>query len=195
MSTQGTLRYGQMHLITSIFSALCIHTITIRRGTGLTRRLAEHRAETCLLCLKEVQKYWRINITVLDLFLQYLDRSIAARLHGMQPDTLIPPPPTVNQAPSSKETNDSKSVAAIDASTLDTNPDSRSQNANDAAAARDIPIPNLGPGHYLAQEEFQEQYFNLISQGDDVLGDLQLFLQGEDFSQAGSGFNMLERSL
>ncbi|UKZ67054.1 uncharacterized protein TrAtP1_008217 [Trichoderma atroviride] len=93
MCTQGILRYGQMHLITSIFSALCIHTITIRRGTGLTRRLAEHRAETCLLCLKEVQKYWRINNNTLDLFLQYLDRSIAARLHGMQPDAPVPPFP------------------------------------------------------------------------------------------------------
>lgn len=46
------------------------------------RRLAEHRAQICLLGLKEVQKFWRINNTVLDLFLQYLDGSIARRLRG-----------------------------------------------------------------------------------------------------------------
>jgi hypothetical protein len=36
----------------------------------------------CLLGLQEIQKYWRINNNVLDLFLQYLDVSIAQRLHG-----------------------------------------------------------------------------------------------------------------
>ncbi|KAL7797415.1 N-terminal binuclear Zn cluster-containing/DNA binding domain-containing protein [Trichoderma ceciliae] len=199
MSTQGTLRYGQMHLITSIFSALCIHTITIRRGTGFTRRLAEHRAETCLLCLKEVQKYWRININILDIFLQYLDRSIAARLHGTQPDALGAPPSNVNvNQASGGESNDLKSVAvAGTATTLDPNSSSNSNSYvdYDSAATHDIPIPNLGPGHYLAQEEFQEQYFNLISRGDDVLGDLELFLQGKDFSQTESGFSILERSL
>ncbi|KAM0254494.1 hypothetical protein ACHAQJ_006712 [Trichoderma viride] len=194
MSTQGTLRYGQMHLITSIFSALCIHTITIRRGTGLTRRLAEHRAETCLLCLKEVQKYWRINNNTLDLFLQYLDRSIAARLHGMQPDAPAPPLANVSQA-SSRDVNDLKSATAMGTTILDTNQNSSPHAEYDSTVAYDISIPNLGPGHYLAQEEFQEQYFNLISQGDDVLGDLELFLQGEDYSQTESGFNILERSL
>lgn len=176
--------------ITSIFSALCIHTITIRRGTGLTRRLAEHRAETCLLCLKEVQKYWRINNNTLDLFLQYLDRSIAARLHGMQPDAPAPPLPST-----SKNMTDLKSSIAIDTPVADANLRSSPHAEYDSAAAYDIAIPNLGPGHYLAVEEFQEQYFNLISQGDDGLSDLQLFLQGEDFSQAGSGSNLLERPL
>ncbi|PON22054.1 hypothetical protein TGAM01_v209124 [Trichoderma gamsii] len=190
MCTQGILRYGQMHLITSIFSALCIHTITIRRGTGLTRRLAEHRAETCLLCLKEVQKYWRINNNTLDLFLQYLDRSIAARLHGMQPDAPVPPLPSA-----SKDASDLKSNTAMDTSAADANLRSSPHAEYDPAPAYDITIPNLGPGHYLAVEEFQEQYFNLISQGDDGLSDLQLFLQGEDFSQAGNGSNLLERSL
>ncbi|RFU76934.1 hypothetical protein TARUN_5309 [Trichoderma arundinaceum] len=195
MSTLGTLRYGQMHLITSIFSALCIHTITIRRGTGLTRRLAEHRAETCLLCLKEVQKYWRINNNPLDFFLRYLDRSIAARLHGMQPDTLIPPSNT-GQAPI-RETSDLKSVTVADTIPPNptSNPNSNSHMQYDSAATLEIPIPNLGPGHYLAQEEFQEQYFNLMNQGDDGLGDLELYLQGEDFSQTEGGFSMLERSL
>ncbi|KAL7813209.1 N-terminal binuclear Zn cluster-containing/DNA binding domain-containing protein [Trichoderma aethiopicum] len=196
MSTQGTLRYGQMHLITSIFSALCIHTITIRRGSGLTRRLAEHRAETCLLCLKEVQKYWRININILDFFLQYLDRSIAARLHGMQSDA--PPPPSRGTGRDAKA-SDGKPISAADAAPLDGDsnsvPSTRVEYDATAAPTLDLSIPNLGPGHYLAQEEFREQYLGLVSQGDDVLGDWDLFLQGEDFSQTGSGFNVLERSL
>ncbi|KAF5013617.1 hypothetical protein FDECE_378 [Fusarium decemcellulare] len=82
MLAQGTLRYGQMHLITSLFAALCIHAISIRRGVDVSRRIAEHRAQMCLLGLQEIQKYWKINNNVLDLFLQYLDVSIAQRLHG-----------------------------------------------------------------------------------------------------------------
>lgn len=72
-----------MHLITSLFTALCIHAINLKTAAdGVGRRLAEHRAQICLLGLKEVQKFWRINNTVLDLFLQYLDESIARRLRG-----------------------------------------------------------------------------------------------------------------
>lgn len=71
-----------MHLITSLFAALCIHAINLKTADGVGRRLAEHRAQICLLGLKEVQKFWRINNTVLDLFLQYLDESIARRLRG-----------------------------------------------------------------------------------------------------------------
>lgn len=83
----------------------------------------------------------------------------------------------------------------MDTSATDANLRSSPHAEYDPAPAYDITIPNLGPGHYLAVEEFQEQYFNLISQGDDGLSDLQLFLQGEDFSQAGNGSNLLERSL
>lgn len=68
--------------ITSLFAALCIHTISIKRNEHVSRRLAENRAQICLLGLQEIQKYWRINNNVLDLFLQYLDVSIAQRLHG-----------------------------------------------------------------------------------------------------------------
>ncbi|KAG6362108.1 hypothetical protein INS49_010337 [Diaporthe citri] len=55
---------------------------TLQTADGIGRRLAENRAQICLLGLKEVQKFWRINNTVLDLFLQYLDESIAKRLRG-----------------------------------------------------------------------------------------------------------------
>ncbi|RMZ88445.1 hypothetical protein DV736_g4322, partial [Chaetothyriales sp. CBS 134916] len=87
MLTHGMLRYGQMHVITSLFAALCIHAISIRRATGTSRRIAENRAQMCLLALKEIQKYWRINNNVLELFLHYLDESIAKRLQDFHEDS------------------------------------------------------------------------------------------------------------
>lgn len=84
MYTRGILGCGQMHMITSLFTSLCIHVISIRRDTGVNRRIAENRAQMCLICLKEIQKYWRINNNVLDIFFQYLDASIADRLHAKQ---------------------------------------------------------------------------------------------------------------
>lgn len=53
----------------------------LRRSTGIHRRLAEYRAQICLIGLKEIQKYWKINKTVLDLFFKYLDDATAKRLH------------------------------------------------------------------------------------------------------------------
>ncbi|KAF4545053.1 hypothetical protein BFW01_g2570 [Lasiodiplodia theobromae] len=82
MLAQKTIRFGQMHLITSLFAALCINVIEIRTADDVAKRLAENRAQMCLLGLKEVQKYWSINNIVLDLFFQYLDKSTARRLHG-----------------------------------------------------------------------------------------------------------------
>ncbi|RSM15527.1 hypothetical protein CDV31_004963 [Fusarium ambrosium] len=82
MLEQGVLRYGQMHLVTSLFAALCIHTISIKREVGVSQRIAENRAQMCLLGLKEIQKYWRINNNILDLFLNYLDVSIARKLRS-----------------------------------------------------------------------------------------------------------------
>lgn len=40
----------------------------------------------CLLGLKEIQKYWRINNNILDLFLDYLDASIARKLRSSGDD-------------------------------------------------------------------------------------------------------------
>lgn len=68
--------------ITALFAALCIHVIEIRTTDGVSKRLAENRAQMCLLGLKEIQNYWSINNLVLDLFFQYLDESTARRLHG-----------------------------------------------------------------------------------------------------------------
>ncbi|OWT43551.1 acyl-CoA dehydrogenase [Pochonia chlamydosporia 170] len=177
MSTHGTLRYGQMHLITSLFAALCIHVISIRRGMGVSRRIAEHRAQMCLLCLKEIQKYWRINNNVLDLFLQYLDRSIAERLHAAQ-------------------TDGSGADAAAGSKRQDPFVGSNGDAAGDAA--RGDPMLSQTAEQQRSQDElFQDQYFNLVNghwEGDDALGDLGLFLQADDFSPV-KGLNFLGRSL
>ncbi|QKX59301.1 uncharacterized protein TRUGW13939_06433 [Talaromyces rugulosus] len=77
MLSQQTIQYGQMHLITGLFAALCIHVINIRTTDGVNKRLAENRAQICLLGLNEIQKYWRVNNLVLDFFFQYLDDSTA----------------------------------------------------------------------------------------------------------------------
>lgn len=63
--------------ITGLFAALCIHVINIRTTDGVNKRLAENRAQICLMGLHEIQKYWRINNLVLDFFFQYLDDSTA----------------------------------------------------------------------------------------------------------------------
>ncbi|KAL6353757.1 hypothetical protein LRP88_12749 [Fusarium phalaenopsidis] len=77
---------AQLAKVTSLFAALCIHTISIKREVGVQRRIAEHRAQMCLLGLKEIQKYWRINNNILDLFLNYLDASIARKLRSSRDD-------------------------------------------------------------------------------------------------------------
>lgn len=65
--------------ITTLFTALCIHTIDFRRSIGMHRNLAEGRAKLCLLGLREVQKSWRVNDLILDLFMQQLDEVTASR--------------------------------------------------------------------------------------------------------------------
>ncbi|KJZ78517.1 hypothetical protein HIM_01908 [Hirsutella minnesotensis 3608] len=165
MSTHGTLRYGQMHLITSLFAALCIHAISIRRGVGVSRRIAEHRAQMCLLCLKEIQKYWRINNNVLDLFLQYLDRSIADRLHAAQAEGIANEP-----SDSTKRFMSESELASAHMTPLPLyRGDSRNSPAVDQPRNQDGLL--------------EDQYFNLVNnhwEGDDALGDLSLFLQAED---------------
>jgi len=65
---------------TSLFNSLCIHTICLRRSQNATRKLAEYRAQLCLLGLRELQKTWDVTNWVLQLFLQFLDQSTARRL-------------------------------------------------------------------------------------------------------------------
>jgi hypothetical protein len=65
---------------TSLFNSLCIHTICLRRSQNATRKLAEYRAQLCLLGLRELQKTWDVTNWVLQLFLQFLDQSTSKRL-------------------------------------------------------------------------------------------------------------------
>jgi hypothetical protein len=75
---------------TSLFNSLCIHTICLRRSQNATRKLAEYRAQLCLLGLRELQKTWDVTNWVLQLFLQFLDQSTAKRLQ-LVGDTEDPP--------------------------------------------------------------------------------------------------------
>lgn len=54
--------------------------VDIRQSTGIRKKLAEHRARLCLLGLKEIQRYWKINNNVLDLFFTYMDDAMAQKL-------------------------------------------------------------------------------------------------------------------
>lgn len=83
MNTDQATNYS----ITSLFSALCIHVITIRSTQGVYKKLAENRAQVCLLGLKEIQKYWKVNNLVLDFFFQYLDESTAKVLSSGNTET------------------------------------------------------------------------------------------------------------
>ena len=211
MSAQGTLRYGQMHMyvlihhitystqsntssITSLFAALCIHTMCIRRSTDMSQRIAEHRAQLCLLCLKEFQKYWRINNNVLDLFLHYLDGSIAKRLHG---------------AGGSQEEADHHADAAVDSRADEVTPamapvtPGMSSTLGTATAAGvdggGMPVTSstgMQGGDMAITDLFEEQYLSLVNgqwDMDDAQGELGLFLKGDEFMQEGLGF--LGRSL
>ncbi|KAJ5094045.1 hypothetical protein N7456_009906 [Penicillium angulare] len=77
---EDLLGYGQIHLITCLFNALCIHTVNLRRVKGTARLVAEHRAKICLYGLKESQKTWEVTNWILQIFFQYLDRSMARLL-------------------------------------------------------------------------------------------------------------------
>ncbi|KAK1673319.1 fungal-specific transcription factor domain-containing protein [Colletotrichum godetiae] len=174
MLAQKTLQYGQMHLLTSLFAAFCIHAIDIKSADGISRRLAEHRAEMCLLGLKEIQKYWRINNNVLDLFLQYLDESIAKRLNG---DSTEPAP--TNTLPSS-----------ITGLGPFNNPEASP------------PVTLLHDALQQARPEaMEDQYFSLMRtnwEGEDALEDLGLFLDPQLYANGPmqvEGLNFLQRCL
>ncbi|ODA80163.1 hypothetical protein RJ55_03121 [Drechmeria coniospora] len=174
--------------ITSLFAALCIHTICIRRGTGVARCIAEHRARMCLLCLREIQKYWRINNNVLDLFLRYLDRSIAERLDasshagtgGHDVDA------TVNNGAAK---SDAAPPARVGAGVQ--------VGVSDAGHALPPSSPTLGQSH-SRDGLFEDPYFTLVNghwEGDDALGDLSLFLQADAFSSPEKGLGLSDRAL
>ncbi|KAJ4351969.1 uncharacterized protein N0V89_007314 [Didymosphaeria variabile] len=80
MLSEGTMGHAQIHVITNLFNTLCIHVAHLRRSSGITQTIAEHRAKLCLLGLQELQRTWEVTNWVLHLFFRYLDRTTAARL-------------------------------------------------------------------------------------------------------------------
>lgn len=64
-----------------------MHAISLQRSRDTTRRLAENRAQMCLIGLKEMQKYWEVNNLVLELFFQYIDESTARTLRPSEAAT------------------------------------------------------------------------------------------------------------
>lgn len=170
-------QYGQMHLITSLFAALCIHAINLKTADGVGRRLAEHRAQICLLGLKEVQKFWRINNTVLDLFLQYLDESIARRLRG------------TGDASRDEKTNPVTASAVV------------SREGSTSGLLTQAEPPSLSP----ETNSFEDQYFSFLStnwEGENAIDDLGFILDPQLQAQTSAGgpaqvdgLNFLERWL
>ena len=162
-------------MITSLFAALCIHAINLKSADGIGRRLAETRAQICLLGLKEVQKFWRINNTVLDLFLQYLDESIAKRLRG--------------DGDTSRDEGASAVVSREGSSAGLTNTES--------------PAQEIPPG-VPETNTFEDHYFNLLQtnwEGDNAIDDLGYILGTSIQTQSPggpmqvNGLNFLERWL
>lgn len=78
--SQDLVQHSNVHITTSLFNSLCIHTICLRRSKETARKLAEYRAQLCLLGLRELQKTWDVTNWVLQLFFQFLDQSTAKKL-------------------------------------------------------------------------------------------------------------------
>lgn len=141
----------------------------------VSRRIAEHRAQMCLLGLQEIQKYWKINNNVLDLFLQYLDVSIAQRLHGA----------TRSDAPI-------HSIADLESGATSEDQQGSADAASPGERTHDFPTPQT----QAQTRVFEDQYFNLLYgpwEGDDGMADLGLVLQANDPMQMES-LNILGRS-
>lgn len=132
----------------------------------------------CLLGLKEIQKYWRINNNVLDLFLQYLDESIVKRLHNSGTEV----------APAAAESAD---LTAGPSPTFDTSATSPSRSL----------LPGQDPGSHPRVDAMEDQYFHLMRtnwEGEDALGELGLFLDPQLYANGPmqvEGLNFLQRCL
>lgn len=61
MLSEGTMGHAQIHVITNLFNTLCIHVAHLRKSSGVTQTIAEHRAKLCLLGLQELQHTWEVT--------------------------------------------------------------------------------------------------------------------------------------
>jgi hypothetical protein len=129
----------------------------------------------CLLGLQEIQKYWRINNNVLDLFLQYLDVSIAQRLHGASGTLSTANPNSGLLAPGQQPGGD------IDESHVGVG----------------LLSGPLSPPTQLQPSAFEDQFLNLLywpCEGDESTLNLESALQTDDPVPL-LGLNTLGRSL
>ncbi|KAK2057122.1 hypothetical protein LY76DRAFT_516903, partial [Colletotrichum caudatum] len=154
-----------------------LHAINIKSAAGIGRRLAEHRAQICLLGLKEIRKYWRINNHVLDLFLQYLDESIAKGINGD------------GDGAASVPSNTTSSTTGL--GPFETPAMSPTQGLLTALD----PVGQMRPG------TMEGQYFSIVRtnwEGEDALDDLGLFLDPQLYANGPmqvEGLNFLQRCL
>ncbi|GKT72021.1 cutinase transcription factor 1 [Colletotrichum tofieldiae] len=129
----------------------------------------------CLLGLKEIQKYWRINNNVLDLFLQYLDESIAKRING---DGSEPAPANATGSMTGLTPFDTSGMSPLQ-----------------GLLAAQTPLGQSRP------DATEDQYFNLMRtnwEGEDALEDLGLFLDPQLYANGPmqvEGLNFLQRCL
>lgn len=118
-----------------------------------------------MLGLQEIKKYWRINNHLLDLFLQYLDVSIAKRLHGeAMPDARITAP--------------ERADAGV---------------APDDGEGFDFPTPAMQAQSKAFEDQYFNVLYGPW-EGEDGLADLGLVLQADEPMQVES-LNFLGRSL
>ncbi|KIV84077.1 hypothetical protein PV11_06051 [Exophiala sideris] len=70
----GSLGLVQTHVVASIFSALSIHVMSIRRSAqGSAKDLAVHRARICMLALQELQEAWPFAGWVHQMFVRIME--------------------------------------------------------------------------------------------------------------------------
>jgi hypothetical protein len=146
------------------------------------KKLAEHRAQICLLGLKEIQKYWKINNTVLDLFFRYLDESTVQRLQN----------------------GEAEHAEELVTGTAHQNAEQASWNARAIHPAAGTFSESLGDHTALESSNMavnQEQIFNMqqLNWGmEDIGDDFEYYLNPDNYVNAEQGaqdFDMLERYL
>ncbi|KAL1979579.1 hypothetical protein VTN96DRAFT_5552 [Rasamsonia emersonii] len=145
MLSQNLVQHGLLHLITHIFSALCIHTIHFCRSEGTERKLAEHRAKLCLLGLKELQKSWDLNYWVLEIFFHCLDESTAEYLQLSEEKS-----PKRGSTPTKQSARSTQSIP--DLSNGNSNSNSTPSSA-ELSTEHDV----AGPGPQPCEEQSQPQ--------------------------------------
>lgn len=72
--TTGVLRFGQLHLVPSLFAALSVHCIDVCGKEGEQCCLAEQQSRHCMLALSELSHSWPVAGWILRLFTSLMKR-------------------------------------------------------------------------------------------------------------------------